>query len=101
MNEDYCGAGIHVRDPETGVCEYCGDDLSFAEAHAQLVAHEPPRGSVVMTEGATGTAWQRHNGDGRWHSTTGKATSWARLTLSDRPGDGRLFVVYLPPKVRP
>lgn len=96
----YCDQGVHVRDPLTGVCEYCMDDKPFGAAHDELVENEPPRGSVVMTEGATGTAWQRFFNDGRWHSTTGKTASWSRLVLNDRPA-ARLQVVYLPPQDRP
>ena len=94
--EGYCDQGVHVRDPLTGECEYCGDSKPFHEAHKELVANEPPRGSVVMTEGPTGTAWQRFHNDGRWHSTSGKSAPWHRLVLNDRPA-GRLFVLYLPP----
>jgi hypothetical protein len=96
MTEDealaYCGQGIHVRDTITGVCLECGEPDD--QPGQQL---EPPRGAVVLTEGPTGTAWQRFNSDGRWHSTTGKNTSWERLILSDKVG-GRLRVIYLPPQ---
>ena len=32
---------------------------------------EPFPGSILMTEGQYGTAWQRHFVDGLWHSTRG------------------------------
>lgn len=57
---------------------------------------QPPRGSVVLTEGPRGTAWQRFFSDGRWHSVTGKSTSWERLLRADRPG-APVLVVYTPP----
>jgi hypothetical protein len=37
---------------------------------------EPTHGSVVLTSGPTGTAWQRHFKDGLWHSTTGHVFNW-------------------------
>lgn len=32
-----------------------------------LDAYEPLPGSVIMTDGEHGTAWQRHFHDGLWH----------------------------------
>jgi hypothetical protein len=32
-----------------------------------------------MTDGDTGTAWQRHHSDGLWHSTAGKTMEWQDL----------------------
>lgn len=62
---------------------------------------EPPRGSVVMTDGLEGTAWQRLHGDGLWHSSTGRTEAWA--TLCDREGQygrgGPLLVHLAPPRV--
>lgn len=43
------------------------------------VAPEPPKGSIVLSDGPTGTAWQRHFSDGRWHSTTGRVRTWSSL----------------------
>lgn len=41
-------------------------------------AHNPEPGSVVLTNGKYGTAWQRHFADGLWHSTRGgKAQPWS------------------------
>lgn len=42
---------------------------------------EPLPGSIVMTDGYHGTAWQRLFSDGLWHSTLpGRQTvSWAQL----------------------
>lgn len=41
---------------------------------------EPLPGSILMTEGSHGTAWQRHFMDGQWHSTRGGASkSWDDL----------------------
>lgn len=33
--------------------------------------HEPLPGSVVLTEGEFGTAWQRYFSDGMWHRVGG------------------------------
>lgn len=42
--------------------------------------HEPRPGSVVLTHGHHGTAWQRHFADGMWRSTRGGAAkTWANL----------------------
>lgn len=41
---------------------------------------EPPHGSVILLNGPTGTAWQRHYRDGLWHPTTINASyPWAHL----------------------
>lgn len=41
---------------------------------------EPEPGSVLLTEGVHGTAWQRHFADGLWHSTRGGSPKrWADL----------------------
>lgn len=37
---------------------------------------EPRIGSVVLTSGIYGTAWQRLARDGKWHSTTGLRMPW-------------------------
>lgn len=38
---------------------------------------EPLPGSVVLTDGLHGTAWQRHFSDGKWHSSRGgKPQEW-------------------------
>lgn len=91
---EHCAAGLHVRDAVERYCLECGDE------NDQGVPVEPPRGSVVMTQGPTGTAWQRFYGDGRWHSTTGKSTTWDKLRLADKP-TSRTTLLYLPPKERP
>lgn len=52
--------------------------------------HEPLPGSVVLTEGLHGTAWQRHFNDGLWHSSRGGTPRhWASL-ISKR----NLILVY-------
>lgn len=48
------------------------------------VTTEPPHGSVVLTQGPTGTAWQRHYSDGLWHSTTGKVGTWDVVVAAGR-----------------
>lgn len=41
---------------------------------------EPLPGSVMLTEGMHGTAWQRFFSDGRWHPTRGGGSkSWTEL----------------------
>lgn len=41
---------------------------------------EPNPGSVVLTEGEFGTAWQRYFSDGKWHRVGGAATrTWEQL----------------------
>lgn len=37
---------------------------------------EPLPGSILMTNGIWGTAWQRQFSDGRWKSTSGQALDW-------------------------
>lgn len=51
---------------------------------------EPNPGSVVLTDGEWGTAWQRFFHDGLWHKVGGgRAFTWARL-LEER----NLVLVY-------
>lgn len=51
---------------------------------------EPLPGSVVLTEGEWGTAWQRFFSDGRWHPTRGGGSrTWAQLL-----GKRNLVLVY-------
>lgn len=101
MTEDealsYCAEHLHVRDTTTGVCLECGDQKDPAAESEELRANEPPKGSVVLASGPTGTAWQRFNNDGLWHSTTGKRAPWKTLMQSDRPG-ARTRLIYLPPR---
>lgn len=41
---------------------------------------EPLPGSIIMTEGIHGTAWQRWFGDGLWHRTgSSQKKDWAYL----------------------
>lgn len=41
---------------------------------------EPHPGSVVLTDGEFGTAWQRHFADNLWHSTRGHTPkTWAQM----------------------
>lgn len=43
---------------------------------------EPLPGSIVLTDGVHGTAWQRYfSPDTKWCSTTGATTTWDRLIL--------------------
>lgn len=55
---------------------------------------EPEPGSVVLTEGEFGTAWQRHFRDGNWHrSGGGRPITWDKM-LTKR----NLVVAYDAPK---
>lgn len=41
---------------------------------------QPKPGSVLLTDGIHGTAWQRFFSDGRWHPTRGGGScSWEEL----------------------
>lgn len=45
---------------------------------------EPEPGSIALTNGETGTCWQRFASDGLWHSTRGgRARDW-RWMLNQR-----------------
>lgn len=58
---------------------------------------EPPAGAVVFTEGPYGTAWQRLQSTGDWHSTTGRQLPWDDLARkTTRPGAWPLLLVYVP-----
>lgn len=48
---------------------------------------QPKHGSVVMTQGMTGTAWQRFYSDGLWHSVSGQVRTWSDL-LASNPNQG-------------
>lgn len=42
--------------------------------------YEPHPGSVLLTHGAWGTAWQRFFSDGKWHPTRGGGSkTWEQL----------------------
>lgn len=57
---------------------------------------EPLPGSVVLTMGEHGTAWQRHFSDGLWHRTGGgRARRWEEL-LHQRSA---LLVYDAPPRM--
>lgn len=68
---------------------------------------EPSHGSVLLSEGPTGTAWQRHHNDGRWHSTSGRSLTWDELLarVASRRGALPLLLVHeveaFPPTVGP
>lgn len=51
---------------------------------------EPLPGSVVLTEGLHGTAWQRFFSDGRWHPTRGGGSKDWNQMLTKR----NLALVY-------
>lgn len=57
-------------------------------------AQQLARGSVVLTEGPGGTAWQRLNATGVWHSAS-QVRTWDELQAkTDRPGAFPLLVVH-------
>ena len=63
------------------------------------VVTEPPHGSVVLTESASGTAWQRHFSDGLWHSTTGQVKPWHEVGLHRSSGLPKFrALVYVAPQ---
>lgn len=46
---------------------------------------EPSPSSIILVDGKWGTAWQRHHGDGLWHSTGhAKPRTWAWLVNNKR-----------------
>lgn len=53
---------------------------------------EPTCGSVVLTDGATGTAWQRRFDTGEWHDSNGRRRAWRWLLTR-----GNLVLVYEAP----
>lgn len=62
-------------------------------------APEPPAGAVVLTDGPTGTAFQRLFSTTRWHSSTGSTPplSWEQLQAkTDRRGALPLLLVHEP-----
>lgn len=57
---------------------------------------EPNKGSVVLTEGEFGTAWQRFFSDGLWHRVGGnQKKTWAQLCTT------RNLVLVYEAEVRP
>jgi hypothetical protein len=57
---------------------------------------EPERGSVILTHGEFGTAWQRQFKDGKWHRIGGgRPRDWSWLVKQRR-----VWLVYDAP-VRP
>jgi len=60
--------------------------VPLTDAKARLLipedeAYEPEPGSVVLTDGLHGTAWQRYFSDGLWYSTTGDHEwTWQQMT---------------------
>lgn len=56
----------------------------------QCLDVEPLPGSIVLTEGEFGTAWQRFYSDGRWHPTRGGGSRTWKQLLRKR----NLFLVY-------
>lgn len=56
----------------------------------EMDLREPEKGSVVLTNGQWGTAWQRHFSDGLWHrSGGGRGQRWENLLTQNN-----LVLVY-------
>jgi hypothetical protein len=51
---------------------------------------EPPRGTVLIAHGLTGTAYQRLYSDGLYHSTIKTVLSWDRLRNM-----GKVYIVLM------
>jgi hypothetical protein len=67
----------------------------ITDTHGNLLvpSTQPHPGSIVMTDGEWGTAWQRHFSTGDWHPTRGGGSKpWAYL-LQRR----NLVLVYAAP----
>ena len=66
----------------------------------ELLATEPPAGSVVLLHGNAGTAWQRLAKGGMWHSATSAAVhphgvNWIYLNQQGR----KPIVIHVPSQV--
>ena len=72
--------------------------ITDTHGHLLVPSTQPHPGSIVMTDGAWGTAWQRHFSTGDWHPTRGGGSKpWAYL-LQRR----NLVLVYAaPPREEP
>lgn len=70
--------------------------LGGAAVMADWTYDEPPAGSIISTNGPTGTAWQRHYSDGLWHSTTGLVLDWAGVVASTYGRPLNLVIHYQP-----
>lgn len=99
-----CGAAVFVTEGvwdehRHNVCARCVQIASTAhlpkDPPPPIAEAEPLPGSVVMAEGISGTAFQRHFSDGLWHSTTGRVRTWQELVDAEiewkRPG---LFLLF-------
>lgn len=56
-------------------------------------SQEPSHGSVLLTQGPTGTAFQRFFSDGLYHGTNGKVLTYAELLEQNR-GTQRLLLIH-------
>lgn len=55
---------------------------------------EPAKGSIILTNGMHGTAWQRLFADGLWHSTVPGANALGRTWISLVAGSRSVILVY-------
>lgn len=85
------------------ILEALVDDVSDAVRKASWsllggdpATEQPPKGSVVMAQGRTGTAWQRFMSDGKWHSTSnGRIATWDELVAEEfKYGRPAPFIIY-------
>lgn len=93
--------GFHIYDTtQSGQpfvqCLECMEAKTEIEILGELIAHQPPHGSIVLVKGTSGTAWQRFYGTGSWKSVTGRSAVWTAVLESSRPGS-RVWLVYVPP----
>lgn len=74
----------HINTETTDDLIYLTDDRGRAVYDTEDLT-EPNPGSVVLTDGDFGTAWQRHFSDGKWHSSLGgRPVTWAWLLRRKR-----------------
>lgn len=55
--------------------------IELVNTHGEVVdtRPQPEPGSVLLTDGCFGVAWQRHFSDRRWHSSTGAVRTYSSL----------------------
>lgn len=93
------GGELHILDPRTLACLECGSHQKAAERHSTLLANEPAPGSIVLTDGWTGRAWQRlYSNSDVWGSILStKTKSWTQIMATNRPGPGAVRLIYIAP----
>ncbi len=66
-------------------------DTHGRETDFSIEIGEPNPGSVVLTDGVFGTAWQRHFDDGLWHCSRGGRARTFDFVMAER----NVVLVYL------